>query len=209
VKHLFASSNVESLFWLVMAVVWIVVQIVSRAAKKQLRRGAPPRPPSSSSPAQPDTSLENFLRSLGAEPELPPRPVTEPEAEPRRMVIAEPAPPVRTRRRKAPRPLVPAPSVIVPATAGTEPIETYHQVINPPTEADMARAGQRIRGMLAMPKIPVMIVKSLRVPGLVFRGNTINNRTSGSGRFPLKGRAALRQAILHRLILEPPHVFQV
>lgn len=204
--YLAAGSGKESLFWLVMAVVWVVVQIISRSAKKKRGQASPARPPPPSS-AQPDTSLEDFLRSLGAEPALPPSPVVEPEPAP--MVAAEPAPPVRIRKRRAPRPLTPPPPSPAPAPAGPEPGEAYEQAIKPPPGSEVVRTGQRIRGMMVIPKIPVINVRSLRVPGLVFQGSSINNRSPGPGRFPLKGRAALRQAMLHRLILEPPHVFEV
>ena len=204
-KYLAAGSGVEGLFWLVMAVIWVVVQIVSRAAKKQMRRGAPPRP-TTSSPAQPDTSLADFLRSLGADPVLPPRPVAEPE--PPRIVYTESAPPARTRKHKKSPPLAPMLPAVTPAPAGAEPAgESWRKA--PPPERDVAHAGQRIRWMMVIPKIPVVNLQGLRVPGLAFHGDTISNLRPGPDHFPLKGRAALRQAMLHRLILEPPHVFQV
>ena len=41
-KNLLADSAYESLFWLVMAIVWVVVQVIARATKQQMRkRGAP------------------------------------------------------------------------------------------------------------------------------------------------------------------------
>ncbi|MBP7829808.1 MAG: hypothetical protein KA248_07810 [Kiritimatiellae bacterium] len=194
-KHLLAGGAEEGLFWFVMAIIWVVVQIVSRVTKKQLRRGTPPRPAPAAEKTE--SSLEEFLRSLGAEPMLPPKPVQEPEPMPQAAPEPEPVPAIRVRKRRAPRPLAPA------APAGEPPPVVALPRLAP--EAGVMAEGKRMRGMMVIPKIPVVRVQGLRVPALAFGGNTVSNVQAGSNRFPLKGREALRQAMLHRLILEPPH----
>jgi len=196
VKHLLADSAYESLFWLVMAIVWVVVQVIARATKQQLRKGAAPRPTPAA--AKSESSLEEFLRSLGAEPLLPPKPAQELEPVPEAAPEPEPAPAIRIRKRRAPRPAEP----IAPA-AETPPPPAALPRLAP--EACVMAEGRRMRGMMVIPKIPVVRVQGLRVPSLSFTGTTVNNIRPGPDRFPLKGREALRLAMLHRLILEPPH----
>jgi hypothetical protein len=203
VKYLVADSGVEGLFWLVMAIVWVVVQIISRAAKQQRGRASPAQPRPPPGPTQPDTSLEDFLRSLGAETALPPTPVAEPESAP---AAAAPALSVRTRKRKAPRPLAPPPPAVMP-TVGAEPVPTPWREV-PPPEAQIQPALRKIRGMMVIPRIPIVHTPGLRIPGLAFRGDTATTLRRGRGRLSIKNREALRHAMLYRLVLEPPHAFK-
>ena len=192
-----AESAWEAIIWMVLGLLWFIAQIAARSRKAGAKRPAPKRAftPTSSEPAPTEATpkeLEEFLRALGMETPMPA--VREPEP------ATPPAPVVRTRKRprraapameKAPPPSPPVSSAaLAPRVEGAE------------------RSIERLRTMMVIPKLTGLRMRPAQLPLVALQGRGAAPQHNIARRMGLGGRRAVRQAMRHRLILEPPHAFK-
>ena len=217
----------ENIIYIVLAIVWVIVQLAARGARKN-KPPAPSSPPlfgggapddsdKARPPAlNPEEELRRFLRELSgapaeprpaaAPPPPPPPPPVTPAASPAAMPMATPrgmAQKLRERRRTrmaaspGPAPAPATPSAKAPAASASEA---------PPTVTILEdRLAPAIgNAPMAMPSIPM-------APALAIRSVTFSaggpSRVRRRTALP-RSRGALRQAVMYQAVLGPPRALQ-
>lgn len=186
-----ADSGLDALIWIILALFWGLGQILAR--KRTPRNGE--RPPSAPAPARPplQQQIERFYELVTGET-LPREPApTPPQPAPRRPVaprvvvhtLRQPARPAAARRVAAP---ASPPPVEPEAPAGAAPAPAPEAVLR----------NMRRRQIMAMPGLKNIHFK------LVHMQLTQRRSPAGARRPALKSHAALREALLHRIVLGPP-----
>lgn len=214
-----AASGAEGLIWLAVIFIWLIFQALSSAARKKLPppsddtsptlREQPPRPQQA-----PRDELRDMIESLtGQKP-----PLYEPENEaeealaPRRPAPRPPpvrkvaVPPSRFSQpaRKMTRPAQSAVSTSTPRAAKPPPVPPAPESAPPPAAPAPLVFAQASRSREALRLAPLM---KMTWPRSQFQRFAIAaHRTAAPS--PLKrqltGRAALRQAMVSRIVLGPP-----
>lgn len=191
-----ADSGLDALIWIILALFWGLGQILAR--KRPPRGGV--RPPAAPAPGQPplQQQIERFYElvtgeTLPREPEAPPpQPVPRRPVAPRVVVHTrrQPAYPAAARQVASPGapPHAPPPPVEPAAPASAEPVPAPEVVLRT----------IRRRQIIAMPGLKNIHFK------LVHMQLTQRRSPAGARRPALRSHAALREALLHRIVLGPP-----
>lgn len=215
-----AEGMGEAIFWVILAVFWVIAQIVQRLNKAARRQGQPsaPRPVTSAQPAD----LEEFFRMLQGE-QAQPKPPAQPEpplSQPMRPIPYGTRPqPARAAQPKPPRKLHPTPparqpppivaATYVQRTVTLTPPEPPPAPLPPPPppepvfqQPDLAEA---IRNpvMAASGRPKLLTMRSFRSPGMAPTGRTGLRTGAALEAQWFRGRG-LRQAVLSQVILGPP-----
>lgn len=205
-----AASDWEAVFWIIVGVIWFIAQLAAKAKKglSTPRRppGSMPRPaPSAPREALPN-ELEDFLRTLGLET---PRPAVREPPAPGPVLpqtLTEPVVPAQGIRTRKKHKRIPAASPVMPQPYAAEAdLVTAAKAALP--EGAVVSMG-KLRTMLVIPGLTGIRSRLARLPLLALQGKGANQRRHGATRMGLEGRAALRRAMINRLILEPPHAFK-
>ena len=217
----FADSAMENVIYIVLAIVWVIVQLAARSARKN----KPPAPPSlggepdEAAPARPpalnpEEELRRFLRELsGAPPE--PRPAASPPPPP---LLARPAVSPGTgptpspgamaqklrERRRAKALAAPAPAKAPAAPPPIAPVATTTDTPPRVTILEDRLAPAIGNAPMAMPSIPMAAAVAIRSVTFSAGGpSRVRRRTA----LP-RSRRALRQAVMYQAVLGPPRVLQ-
>lgn len=208
----------ENLIYLVLAIVWVILQIATRNTRRS--RGIPPdrasgdqtEAPIPRAPAsEPEEELRRFLRELSGQsaespPPLPPKsePASPPIVAPPPAVPSSASPPRRrSRRQRVETTVEPAPVVSAPVSVAVaaEPPPASEPVV---VAAPPAAAPQFSFRMMSLPSVPIAATRP--VGAITFpTANAAGARRRI--RLPM-GRADIRRGILYQVVLGPPRALQ-
>ncbi len=204
-----AGGGADAFVWIILAVFWVVAQVISKAARRlpPSKPQSPPRPhqPPGAMPSELQAFLDSLAQAQKESTEPPPldrplRPI------PYGQTVAPPPPPQQVRRKHNPRKTKPAAltqeDIRSPRTStppAPEPAVVWHDDQHP-NAAPAHRPDLKRQFMAATEQ--------------AFRIKTPSMTTGGQHRKPnphlqkmLTGKAALRQAMLSRIVLGPPKAF--
>lgn len=202
----------ENLIYLVLAIVWVILQIATRNARRT--RGAPPRrapdeeseaPFPRAPAADPEEELRRFLRELSGQPAETPPPLP-PKSEPP-PVAAPPPPasgPASPPRRRSRRGRVE--TVVEPAPVVSAPVSTAVAMAPPQASEPIAVAAppaappQFSFRMMSLPSVPIAAARTV---GALSFSTAIGAGPRRRTRLPM-GRSDIRRGILYQVVLGPP-----
>jgi hypothetical protein len=196
---------VQLVIWIVIFLFYGLAQLLQKG-KKGGNRQAPPRP--RPAPASPRDELREFLESLAtsAEVETEEEPVFELPPEPRPLVrpVAPPPPAHHKRERprvEPPRPQPrpePAPAFARAPAHRPEPPRAWA------TEAQRKDVKHYTHSTVSA-KAFMVSTRGLKMPSLHVRTARSPHATQANATKPaLRGRQALKQAMVHHIVLGPP-----
>ncbi len=193
-----AEIGMDGIIWLILALLWGVAQIVGVGKKRRILPTPPVAPESTpaSSPSEGERQLREIFEQLTGLPatlEAPPPPVPAPPAH-------KPSKAMRVKKaRHTPPP--PPPLHRYPIADPPVEIDHYAQV----SDHDMAtRKGYKTTQSNLLPRLSAMALKSSSWPALGMTGSLRQRRTGRCAPPNLKGRDAVRQALLSRIVLGAP-----
>lgn len=206
----------ENLIYLVLAIVWVILQIATRNARRT--RSAPPRQTpdeeaGESFPrapaADPGEELRRFLRELSGQPAetpppLPPKGEPPPVGAPPSAVPSSASPPRRRSRRQRIETAVEPASVVsapVSAAVAAEPPQASEPVV---VSAPPVAAPQFSFRMMSLPAVPSA---ASRTVGAISSSAAVGAGARRRIRLPM-GRADIRRGILYQVVLGPPRALQ-
>lgn len=207
-----AGGGADAFVWIILAVFWVVAQVISKAA----RRLPPSKPQSPPQPHQPrgamPSELQAFLNSLAqAQKEATePPPLDKPlRPIPYGQTVAPPPPPPsqqQVRRKHKPK-------TAQRATLTLADIQSRDAAAPPAVEPAVVWHGDQ-HSRVAPAQKPDLSRHFLAATEKAFRIKTPSMTTTGQHRKTnsqlqkmLTGKAALRQAMLSRIVLGPPKAF--
>ncbi len=215
-----ADSTVENIIYILLALAWVVIQLVARNAKRKMEEPpagptrSPPRPPPSV--LDPEEELRRFLRELSGETTTSPAP-----------------PPISTAPAPAPPPAFapPSPPPLMPSKAGRAHAEKVRRKPKSPSAAAFPPPHSAVVGTdrWEAPSVPPAAAYTeparAAVPltprsSLSFSVPLPSPRSVGAfsttfgprsrrrlGDLRLRDRRTLRKAVLYQAILGPPRAF--
>ncbi len=180
----------DDLIGLIVAIIFVIINIVAQSAKKKANR---PPPVPDGSPKKKAVSLEEFFGELAktlqpAEQEMP----EWPKGFERPDYAAEAAAYEEAERfafydgkKAAPSPAPPPPPVFK-----AEPVAVRHIAVAEPLKYEKPTTAFKAVGGMRMPSCPML-----------------RNEGGGHIDFPLKNRDALKRAVIANLIFSPPRAY--
>ncbi len=208
-----ADSGLENLIYIVVAIVWFVIQIAAQNAKRRKRQLPPPTmpmgepPPPPPSVLDPEEELRRFLKELSGESAPPPRPT--PRAPPPTPSTAPPPPTFAPPPEIPPPPAATPPPIARPKPA--RPAVSRKRPAAPPPlpreEVVAAQTSERAADAVA-PVSPTAPVSGLAFQGVAaFPIAASARRRRRRVSLPM-GRSALRRAVLYQTLLGPPRALE-
>lgn len=213
-----ADSGADKIIWILLAVFWVIAQLLTKGRGK----GSLPQPPPA--PPRPGPSIEDDLKQLfetisrtagGAEagPKSPPppppapmrpipygfrpKPATSPPPQRRpirtRLVPTEAAR-VTSARPQEPSTAAPAPEALRPMSAASL------------TETAMSHRAQPGSMTIPLSKVLPSAGHSFKLPAMSIATGILYARGTHGNRV-FRGRGALRRAVISRIVLGPPKAF--
>ena len=210
-----AGGGADALVWIILAIFWVVAQVISKAARRlpPSKPQSPPRPqPRGAVPSE----LQDFLNSLAqlqSGPIEPPPLDTPLRPIPYGQTVAPPPPPQphqpqpQTRRKhkqKAPKHVDPVIEEVLPPTpAAPQSLAevSFDSRVEALPRAVTAQRTDTARQFLAATEKAFRMKMPTMTPGGQHR------KPSPLLQKMLTGKAALRQAMLSRIVLGPPKAF--
>ncbi len=203
-----ADSAMDAIIWLVLAAIWAIAQLINKIARS--KKGLPPEPAAPPEVESPEQGFEDFLESLkklGMIEQPPPLPPPPPTNVPMRPIpsphgqrttaagarIRKIAPAKETGRRK---------QTVAPPAEPPLPQPTLMAPEHP--EFHLAPVQQF---KIVVPRMELLSTRSLKISLPAVSTRPPHARAHRYLGRALKGRDALRQAVVGRIVLGPPKAF--
>jgi hypothetical protein len=196
-----AGGGGDALIWLVLAIIWVVAQIVSQTKRGRSRPPTQPASPPRAPQRTFNDDLKQIMESL-LQQNMPPADTQTPLPPIPYAGEAEPAPAAtpratqtRARPRHHPAPArakIPAPPAAPPPRRIPLPAEAMPPI--PKTSAS--------KSAVSLLRVPTVRVRGLSLPAMG-TATGIGTRAPRHQKM-FKGRQALRNAVINRIVLGPP-----